>query len=228
MRGLGRLWPRSITAQVAWVIVIAVLFINLIGEIVERFVIEAWVQRAHPRATAARIETAVRLLGTARSLGETESLLTALRQIDVPVWVVPVSELYQPGSRPPFGLGVQVAKIMPRNLEVAWRLGAFGLEYVVVRLDKTRALAFAIPMSDIPVMAIFPATYAFLAISIFVLMLVLYAVRAVTAPLSRFAMTASAFGRSEAGDEMLAERGPREIALLATGSTTCDAIFGRW
>jgi signal transduction histidine kinase len=86
---------------------------------------------------------------------------------------------------------------------------------IVVPLDDVNALVFDLPINAPFVKLISGATVALIIISLFIVLASVYAVRWITSPLSYIASAARSFGRSPTEDELLPEKGPREIVQVA-------------
>jgi signal transduction histidine kinase len=86
---------------------------------------------------------------------------------------------------------------------------------LVVPLDDVSALIFDLPTNAPFLKLVGGATVALIIISLFIILASVYAVRWITSPLSYIASAARAFGQSQAEDELLPEKGPREIVQVA-------------
>jgi signal transduction histidine kinase len=223
MRFPTRLLPQSITAQITSLVVAAVLLgIGLTAAVLLLF-FRGTEGATSPNAAATRIATITELARFSQSQAGLVDLLDAahrsgiaVEQVD-PAGLVPraagsaeplASRLVIDRLESSFGI-VLLKGVAPRgNAENA----------IVVKLNDNTALVFH-PVSkiDIPLikMILIPSTFALTIIAVFVIFLSAYAIRWITSPLSSIAAAAHSFGRFPPDEQMLGDKGPREISQVA-------------
>jgi signal transduction histidine kinase len=220
------LLPRSIAAQIAVLVTIAIF----LGHMLTEGVMPLFFARSKLDEFLGHVATITQLARTAPSHEELSDLLAAANRSGIVVRQVELAQVAPPKP----GAGVPLFdQLVSYRLER--RLGLLPLRNpdlkiftirdpaalggpkraIVVPLDQISALAFDVPI-DRPLSGLIGgATVAILIISLFIILASLYAVRWITSPLSYIACAARAFGRSPSVGAPLPERGPREIVQVA-------------
>jgi signal transduction histidine kinase len=227
MRLLRRSLPHTITAQVTWLMVAAVLLGVGLTSAVHVYVVHYAKNPRDPEiiaaARAARIATIVEEARAARSPAELAHVLAAARLTGNDVDQVRLTHLaFTPGHR---SLTPGLAGLIMTRLEDQWGMAPLEVaaspdreDRIAVKINEDRALVFREPphIQIGKFKWVLSSATLIVAISTFiVLFLSVYAVRWITAPLSTIASAARAFGRSSGENSLLREDGPLEIAQVA-------------
>jgi signal transduction histidine kinase len=213
------LLPRSITTQITVLVAISVLL--GIALQVATLLLLFDPPRDSPTFSVARITDATRFIQGADNQAEIDILLTAIRRSGLQVERVAASELMpsqdigslSPSSRPPLR---QLASQPGIALVEGLRYANGSPLQIITKLDDDHVLVF----NDVPKMSVLPifltpTALLLMIIPLAALLLSIYAVRWIIAPLADVATAAAAFGRSPEGNETLGRRGPREIVQVA-------------
>lgn len=224
MRFIGRWFPKTITAQLMVLVVTAVLLGSLFTLMITVLLFDETVAKASSAATAVRIATITHMTTAAASPAEVEAVLATARRSGVEVEMVRTADVWPPSADASQENALLVG-IVGERLEKALGIKAVvgttpetgNSRVITVKLDDRRTLAFK-PFSGGGVTSIVavPATFIILVSAIVVLLLSVYAVRWITAPLSKIAAAAQSFGRSPNDETNIGGRAPREIAQVAT------------
>jgi signal transduction histidine kinase len=215
-----RLTPRSITAQITGIVAVSVVLgMVLTAAIVVVF--GAAMPNDSPTAVALRIAHVTRFIRAARSPAEADIILTAVQNAGVAVQRVAISDL----ETLPNDAGVafssrDLARQLEskRGIDVLKRLRypAGPERQLVARLDADHALVFdATTGTSLWVRILAGTALELMIVLVFVLLLSIYAVRWIIAPLAAVAQAALSFGRSPRDDHAISRRGPREITQVA-------------
>jgi signal transduction histidine kinase len=227
MPGLGRLLPKTITAQITTLVAAAVLAGVLLTFVVLVPLIGNPKARMNPRlkaaSEAARIATVVKEAKSTKSPAELAEIISRAQS---PGGSVEVETQTTTNLSVKPGQGSEhngFAKMISDSLKSDWRIEPLEnaavpgwTDAIIVRLGSDSVLVFQV--SEYQVAQTFLLVQAGVALSIIlVAMLVIsvYAIRWVTKPLSEVAEAARSFGRSSTGDRVLKLDGPREIAQVA-------------
>jgi signal transduction histidine kinase len=225
---IARFAPRTITAQIACLVIAAVvlgvglasgvlLYLFYSGQAGSRSDIAAVVR-------AARIAAVVREVRAAETPADRDRALKTARRRGAEVVKTPVA-----------GIGAALAgasrnaafvQAVKTALDAEWgiaplpaALGAGETDAIAVGVDDDEALVFRISPPRVPLhnFLIVQTTFALAIIVVIILFLSLYAVRWVTSPLSSIAAAARSFGHAASAEEdrTLPADGPREIAQVA-------------
>lgn len=220
MRAWERLRPRSITTQVTGLVVVSVLLGTIINIVLAIFLFGAPPPDDSPPAIASRIVRVTQFIKAARTPTEADIVLTAIRSAGVPVERVAISDLaaVPDGVHWPLWTSPVLRHVRPASgIEVlgGQRYAAGPSEQIVVRLDAAHALVFdaAVGASPWPLF-LTPTALVLSIVLIFVMLLSVYAVRSITAPLAAVAAAAQSFGRSPQDVQPIPGGGPREIAQV--------------
>jgi signal transduction histidine kinase len=217
---LQRLTPRSITAQITGIVAVSVLLGMVLTAAIVLFSGVALPNNS-PTAVALRIAHVTRFVRAARSPTEADIVLTAVQNAGVAVQRVAISDLETlPNDA---GLTFSSRELgrqleTKRGIDVLERLRypAGPKQQLVARLDADHALVFdATTGASLWLRFLGPTALLLIIVLIFVLLLSIYAVRWIIAPLAAVAEAALSFGRSPRDDHAISRRGPREITQVA-------------
>jgi signal transduction histidine kinase len=224
MRLLHRLAPRTITAQIASLVVVAVLLGVGLASAVLFYFFYTGQSGSSPEISAsvraARIAAIVREAEAAPSPEALAQTLKAARSRGGDVEEVSIARLVAaPGaaSRHPM-----MAKLVKATLADIWGIVPLAEappsgdgDAIVVKISDDSALVFAAgTRSPLHNFVLVQTTFALAIIVLIILFLSLYAVRWITSPLSSIAAAARSFGQSSE-EGALSAQGPREIAQVA-------------
>ncbi|MEW9307015.1 ATP-binding protein [Labrys neptuniae] len=212
--------PRSITTQVTGLVVVSVLLGTIINIVLAVLLFGAPPPDDSPPAVASRIVRVTQFIKAARTPAEADIVLTAIRNAGVQVERVAVSDLTSAPDDTHWSLW------RSRELRHVWsgsgievlegrRYGPGPQEQMVVRLDAAHALVFDAAIGAAPwPLFITPTALVLSIVLIFVMLLSVYAVRSITAPLAAVAAAAQSFGRSPQEVQPIPGSGPREIVQV--------------
>jgi signal transduction histidine kinase len=214
-----RLAPRTITTQITGIVAVSVL----LGMVLTTFVFlsGATLPKNAPGPVASRVAHITRLVQAAKNSAEADVILTAARNAGVEVERVPMSTLQampKDFSLPFWSLRFikQLDSQSGVDILEGLRYAAGPKQQLAVRLDNDDALVFDATMGDPLWRLLFTSTALVLTIVlVFVLLLSVYAVRWIIAPLAAVAGAAQSFGRSPQDDQTISSKGPREITQVA-------------
>ncbi|HUZ33499.1 MAG TPA: ATP-binding protein [Xanthobacteraceae bacterium] len=224
MRFPTRFLPQTITAQITGLVVAAVLLgIGLTAAFL-LFFFQGSEGATHPDAVATRIATITELARSAQSQTEVAHLLESARRSGIDVEQVDRAELaVPPASSPAEPLALRLLIDRLENSFGVVPLKGVSLRggvanSIVVKLNDNTALIFH-PSSKIVIplvkMILVPSAFALTIVAVCVAFLSAYAIGWITSPLSSIAAAAHAFGRSSPDEQMLSDKGPREISQVA-------------
>ena len=214
MARLQRLMPQSITAQITGLVAISVLLgITLLLAILW-FLFDPPARNDHPIFAAGRVTEITRLVRAATSPTEADALLAAIRRSGLDVKRVALNDLI-PTAADAFSSHLAMRPLVTQpDIELldGLRDPMGPPSQIIVRLDEGHGLMFNLAI-DANLWPIFLTPTALLVIIVMFCMLLLsiYGVRWVVAPLAEVASAATSFGRSPQAQEPLSRRGPREI-----------------
>lgn len=222
---LRRFAPRTITGQIAGLVVVAVLLGVGLASAVLLYFVYTGQTGASPEilaaVRAARIAAVVKEAEAARSPGELAQALRAARSRSGDVEAIPLAQLVAEPEIAPHNPAL--AKLVKATLTETWGIVPLAQappsprgDSIAVKISDDDALVFETsPHNPLHNLVVVQTTCA-LAIIIFIIsFLSLYAVRWIISPLSSIASAARSFGHSPAGDGALSADGPREIAQVA-------------
>lgn len=220
-----RLMPRSIAAQITSLLLLSVLLgVGLTAAALVHFYRTAsspWSFETLAAVRAARIASIVREAQAARSPTDLAAVIHAAHRERLDVQILSTAQLASaPRSRwRPDSMLPSIADALEHDWGITPASGAIsaaGASSIAVPIDAGRALLFP---DVVPALArrliAGGMVIAIAVITCGILLLSVYAVRWVTAPLSRIAAAARAFGRQPSQSQVLPEQGPLEIAQLA-------------
>ncbi|VIO76024.1 Osmolarity sensor protein EnvZ [Bradyrhizobium ivorense] len=221
MRWARRLIPRSIAAQIMSLVALSELIGIVLAAATVIFLFDSPSINDTQKFLAGRVTELAQLLRSTATPAEADGLLAAARRGGLDVKRVALSELVPrtAGEMRPFSLRSVFRQLTaePRiELLEGLRHPAGSSSQVVVKLDDGHALT-----ADVATDGGFwsfllrPAAAMVIVVLISMLLLSIYAVRWVIAPLAEVASAATSFGRSPRAPETLRRRGPLEIAQVA-------------
>lgn len=219
MRWAQRLVPRSIAAQIMSLVALSELIGITLAAAGIIFLFDSPSVNDTQKFLAGRVAEVAQLLRATTTPTEADGLLAAARRGGLDVRRVALSELVPRTvgeTRPSMRAFRQLAAEPGIQLLEDLRHPAGSASQVVVKLDDGYAL-----MADIATAGGFwsfvlrPAAAMATIVLISMLLLSVYAVRWVIAPLAEVASAATSFGRSPRAPEVLHRRGPLEIAQVA-------------
>jgi signal transduction histidine kinase len=220
MRAL-RPWPQTITAQIFSLIIVALLAGVGFASAVHWYMTRDDSSYRDPEvvaaAQAARIATIVQEARSARSPAELDQVLAVARRAGDEVEQLRLSDPGRPDGRR-MGVGGLVGQSLRQHWDIEPLRPPSGVRGALeVQIGAETALLFHEPAHPVARRVMMDwATFGVAMVALVVILLSVYAVRWVTAPLSSIARVARSFGR--APDERLQplrEDGPREIAQVA-------------
>ncbi|WP_246667746.1 ATP-binding protein [Bradyrhizobium macuxiense] len=212
--------PRSIAAQLMSLVALSELIGITLAAAIIIFLFDSPSINDTQKFLAGRVAELTQLLRFAKAPGDADELLAAARRGGLDVRRVALGELVPraAGEMRSFSMRGyrQLAAEPGIELLEELRHPAGSSSQVVVKLDDGHAL-----MADVAVKGGFwsfmlrPAAAGAIIVLISMLLLSVYAVRWVIAPLADVARATTSFGRSPRAPEVLRRRGPREIAQVA-------------
>ncbi|MBR1204589.1 HAMP domain-containing protein [Bradyrhizobium sp. AUGA SZCCT0051] len=219
MGWVQRLMPRSIAAQIMSLVALSELIGITLAAAGIIFLFDSPSVNDTQKFLAGRIAEVAQLLRSTTTPTEADGLLAAARRGGLDVRRVALSELVPRTigeTRPSMRAFRQLAAEPGIELLEELRHPAGSASQVIVKLDDGHAL-----MADVATTGRFwsfvlrPAAAMATIVLISMLLLSVYAVRWVIAPLAEVARAATSFGRSPRAPEVLHRRGPLEIAQVA-------------
>jgi signal transduction histidine kinase len=174
-----------------------------------------------PGPVASRIAHITRIVRAAKNAAEADVILAAARNAGVQVERVPISTLQAmpKDATVPFWSLRFIKKLDSQSgVDILERLryAAGPKQQLAVRLDNDDALVFDATTGNPFWRLLFTSTaLALTIVLVFVLLLSVYAVRWIIAPLAAVAGAAQSFGRSPQDNQTISSKGPREITQVA-------------
>jgi len=215
-----RLMPRRIAAQLTSLVALSELIGVTLAAATVIFLFDAPSVTDTQKFLAGRVAELTLLLRSAKTPTDADELLAAARRGGLDVRRVALGELVPrtAGDLQSFSMRAfrQLAAEPGIELLEGFRHPAGSSSQVVVKLDDGHAL-----MADVTVKGGFwsflvrPAAAGAIIVLMSMVLLSIYAVRWVIAPLAEVARAATSFGRSPRAAEVLRRRGPLEIAQVA-------------
>ena len=217
MAGMQRLMPNSITAQITGLVAISVMLGVTLLVAILWLLVDPPARNDSPIFAAGRITEITRLVRAARSPTEADALLAAIRRSGLEVKRVALIDLV-PTAADAFSSRFAMRPLATQpDIELlnGLRDPTGPPSQIIARLDEDHGLMFnlAINASLWPIV-LTPTALMVVIVMLFMLLLSIYAVRWVTAPLAEVASAATSFGRSPQAHEALSRRGPREITQV--------------
>jgi signal transduction histidine kinase len=224
MNLVGRLLPRTITAQITCIVIVAVLLgVGLASTVVFALFNNLQSGARQDIMATARAARIAAIVHRAEAFPSRELLAKALDSFRSPTLDV---EIVVPDHMAPVHTGAAVdseyVKMVKAYLAENWGIASLpspmggGDDSIVVALASGTTLAFEpYPRTIFHNFFLVQTICAVAIVICIVLFLSLYALRSITAPLSSFASAARSFGRSAADEGALSEGGPREISQVA-------------
>jgi signal transduction histidine kinase len=218
---LGRLLPRSITAQITGIVAVSIL-LGLVVSISVAILLSGFNSgRDSPPYVASRIVHVTRIARTAKTPTEPDFVLAAIRDAGIRVDRVAIKdmEVLPEGTGLGFWPRAFAREIRAEpDIEVLDRLRfpSGPDQQLAVRLDADHALVFDATGAENIWRLLLTLPALFLAIVLVTLLLLsVYAVRWIIAPLATVAQAALSFGLSPRDDPIINRGGPREITQVA-------------
>ncbi|MDB5654106.1 MAG: putative two component sensor histidine kinase, partial [Tardiphaga sp.] len=218
---LDRMRLHSITVQITGIVAVSVLLGMAFTIAIVIYLSGISLPSNTTRFLGARIVDGTRLVRSARSADEATAVLGALQRAGIRVQAVPLNELVTLSPDKRISL---LSWPLTRRLESEpgidilerSRYPAGPEHQIVVKLDDGEALVFdAAPGDELWRLILTPTALLLIIVMVFVLLLSVYAVRWIIAPLADVAEAALSFGRSPRDDQVISRRGPREITQVA-------------
>jgi signal transduction histidine kinase len=221
-----RLIPRSLTGQITGIVAVSVMLGMIFTVAIVVFVFDVTFPGRSASSAAFRISDITRLVRAAATAAEADIVIANAHDTGFAVSRVAISSLAPLSGRN--GMPVSSSLVIRRlnaepGIEVLNGLrNPSGSRYqLAVRLDERQALVFE-PTEGISLWRhlLTPTTLVLAIVMIFALLLSIYAIRWIIAPLAAVAKAAHSFGRLPQDDQAVSLKGPREIRQVA------DAING--
>jgi signal transduction histidine kinase len=217
MAWFDRLMPRSITAQITGVVAVSALIGIVLAGVTLWLVFDSPSRNDGPLPRVTRMAQITQLLEAADSPAEMDQVLAVIRRADPKVERVAISDLVPSPTtnRPPLPSwrALRLLASLPGiKLLDGLRYRQGPPSQIITRLDERTALVFDGNLEGALWPFFFtPTAVLLMIVLVSMLLLSVYAVRWITAPLAAVANAATAFGRSQLGGSELNRRGPREI-----------------
>ena len=219
MHRLKRFLPKTVALQIASLVVASLLLAHGITIVV---LLSTRSEQAPLRwqAVAVRIATVAQLAAAADTPAQLESVVAAARLAGTTVETMPQSQIaIDPNAAPATRFAARIARLIEANgisvLENATVQGRSD-PLVVLKAGDDSAIVFSSLPEPQSMQLLSGWTVLLLStVTVFTIVLSVYAARWITSPLSSFAAAADSFGRFPSGDRPLAETGPREILQVA-------------
>ena len=217
MAWFDRLIPRSITAQITGVVAISALIGIVLAAATLWLVFDSPSRSDGPMAKVTRMAQITQLLEAADSPAEMDQVLAVVRRADPKVERVAISDLVPSptANHPPLPSwrALRLLASLPGIKlldDLRYRQGPSS--QIITRLNDRYALVFDGNLEGALWPFFFtPTALLLMIVLVSMLLLSVYAVGWITAPLAAVASAATAFGRSQLGGSELNRRGPREI-----------------
>jgi signal transduction histidine kinase len=225
MKIFRRIRPQTIASQITCIVIAAVLVGVGLASTAVFFLFNnsqtAANQDIMAEGRAARIAAIVHKAQAYRTPERLPQVLNSYRSPSLNIEVIPLDRLATMPVRT--AADSEYIRLVKADLQQNWGIVPLSSvpnddrrDSVVVKINDENALAFETSPHAILHNLVLVQTICALAIVVFiVLFLSLYALRAITAPLSSIASAARSFGRSNADEDALSTEGPREISQVA-------------
>jgi signal transduction histidine kinase len=216
-----RLRPRGITAQITGIVAASTILGMVLTILIVIFLSDQTPTNDAPPAVASRIADVTRIIRAANDPAEADRMLATIRKAGIGVDKIALSELVapppNPGLSPKRWASFRILEAEPDIDVLKQSFSSAGpAQQMVVKLDADHALVFdTLASDDLWRLILTPTALVLAIVLIFVLLLSLYAVRWIIAPLAGLANAALSFGHSPRDDQVISRRGPREIAQVA-------------
>lgn len=216
-----RLRPRGITAQITGIVAASTILGMVLTILIVIFLSEQSPPNDTPSAVTSRIADVTRIIRAAGGPAEADRMLATIRKAGIGVDKIALSELVapppNPGMSPKRWASFRILEAEPDIDVLKQSFSPAGpAQQMVVKLDADHGLVFdTLASDDLWRLILTPTALVLAIVLIFVLLLSLYAVRWIIAPLAGLANAALSFGYSPRDDQVISRRGPREIAQVA-------------
>lgn len=220
MRLASCLLPRTIMAQITWLVIVAVLLgMTLSTVVVVRFY-EAKLSTNPEMVIATRAARVATIVRQARAMETGEGMDQSL---DLSRWMgMRTERLAINALVPALEKRDPISQRVAKELHDMWKITTLEKvtsphdpDALLVAAGDDSVLAFSAGHTSAPALALIPLAFAVATIALVLLFSAIYGVRWITAPLLSVAEAARSFGRHPEDDSRLAESGPREIAQVA-------------
>ncbi|GKQ55629.1 two-component sensor histidine kinase [Bradyrhizobium sp. Ce-3] len=215
-----RLMPRSVAAQLMSLVAVSELIGITLAAVTIIYLFDSPSITDTQKFLAGRVAELTQLVRSTKTPADADELLAAARRGGLDVRRVALGELVPRTSAETRSFSMRAFRQLAAEPGIEsledLRHPAGSSSQVIVRLDDGHAL-----MADVAVKGglwstlLRPAAGGGIVVLISMLLLSVYAVRWVIAPLADVARAATSFGRSPRTSEVLRRRGPREIAQVA-------------
>lgn len=218
---LGRLVPRSMTGQITGIVAVSVLLGIIFTLAIVVFAFGMTLPGQSPGSVAARISDVTKLVRGAANPAEADIVIASARNAGFKVSRVAISDLISSSSDAPVPMSssfIVLRLSAEPGIDVleGLRYPAGPRHQIAVRLDATQALVFeAVAGMSVWRYFLTPTALVLTIVMIFALLLSIYAIRWIIAPLAAVAQAAHSFGRSPKVDPAISRKGPREITQVA-------------
>lgn len=228
---LRRFTPQSIASQIACLVIVAVMLGIGLASVALFHVFYASAAGANgeilPSVRAARIAAIVKMAQEIHSSQERTKMLETARSPAVAVEAVPMATVAEQSAsgRPPSAFVAAIEEKLANTWGVSPLPSKFS-DAILVRIDDATALKFESATSLFPVhnVMLVQLTFALAIITVVILLLSLYALKRITAPLSSIALAARSFGHNaedsapiKGRDRARSSRSPRNCKACANG-----------
>ncbi|MDA9509159.1 hypothetical protein XI09_31870 [Bradyrhizobium sp. CCBAU 11386] len=215
MTFVQRLLPQNITTQITGLVAVSVsLGITLLAAILW-FLYDPPARDDSPIYAAARITEITRIVRAAKGAAEIDAILNAIGRSGLQVRRINLADL-APGRTDALSARLATHPLETRrDIEIldGVRDPAGPPSQIIARLDDSHGLMFNLSVRTWP-MFIPPTALLLITVVFSALLMSIYAVRWVVAPLAAVASAATSFGRSQQSYDALSRRGPREITQV--------------
>ncbi len=222
MKFLRRLAPETIAAQIACLVIVAVLLGVGLASAALFHLFSASAEGANgeilPAVRAARIAAIVKKAQETHSAQDLAKLLETSHSPAVAVERVSTAQIEREAasSKPASAFIAAIEQKLTKTWGVTpMRAGEDNA--IVIKIDDGAALKFIPAESPFPLqnLMLIQITCALAIITVMILLLSLYALKRITAPLSAIALAARSFGRDARESGPIKGTGPREIKQVA-------------
>jgi signal transduction histidine kinase len=218
---LGRLVPRSLTGQITGIVAISVTLGIILTLAMVVLVFRMTLPGRTPSSVAIHILDLTRLVRATATPADADLVIAIARRAGFNVSKVAISDLVssQDGAAQRMSAAFIERKLNSEpGIEVldGLRYPPGPQDQIAVRLDDRHALVFeATAGLGLWRFVLTPTALALTTVLVFALLLSIYAIRWITAPLAAVAEAARSFGRSAESEQAVRRHGPREIRQVA-------------
>jgi signal transduction histidine kinase len=218
MKRIHWLAPRSITTQIAGIVALSVLL--GVALLIAILLLVLGYPANNSKGTLGHVAEVTRIMRETTSSAEADAMLSVIQRADPMIRRVAISALVpatgngRQSLMSRFGLREFAAR-QELELLADLRDPTGPKSQVIVRISDTDALVFGVKVdARMWQLVLTPTALMVIIVIVSMLLLSLYAVRWIIAPLAAVANAAASFGRSPQEAEALDRRGPREITQV--------------